>query len=72
MSQKEGIMITDINNQPIKPGQYKYWVKGMVPISITITVIDVNGQLHFRFDPNRHLMQLIDISSQAILERIEE
>ena len=65
-------MITDINNEPIRPGRYKYWLPHWSS-SVKVTVKDREGVLYIRSNRGTYpTMQLEDIRMDAILERIED
>lgn len=63
-------MITDINNEPIVPGSYKYKLKGWSR-SIRVTVYDWGDELYVRKRRKAHPIRLIDVSEHAIFERID-
>lgn len=65
-------MITDINNEPITPGRYRYRLDGW-RTSTTTTVEERDGVLYIRSNADVYpTMKLKYIRRDAIMERIED
>lgn len=63
-------MITDINNEPIVPGAYKYKRKGW-PRWVRAIVYNRGNELYVSLRPDAYPMRLIDVSEHVIFERVD-